>query len=143
MIVSIHALTRSATGCSCTRIAYLLFQSTHSRGVRQSATPRSTIDFCFNPRTHEECDWEYQFSYVGCFCFNPRTHEECDEPEGAEYFLNRVSIHALTRSATQPYNSNINHVCFNPRTHEECDLFRVVFGMFNYVSIHALTRSAT
>ena len=35
----------------------------------------------------------------------------------------RVSIHALTRSATNN-KSNIKKqkICFNPRTHEECDL---------------------
>ena len=55
--------------------------------------------------------------------FNPRTHEECDHfkpPFLAEY---KVSIHALTRSATFPFSSfRLFLWCFNPRTHEECDL---------------------
>ena len=55
--ISIHALTRSATRCrSSTHCKARLFQSTHSRGVRQM--PHSGQIHCchFNPRTHEECD---------------------------------------------------------------------------------------
>ena len=39
---------------------YAQFQSTHSRGVRQD-THFFTFRFvCFNPRTHEECDIDSQ-----------------------------------------------------------------------------------
>src|SRR5579875_444531 len=55
-----------------------------------------------------------------------------------------ISIHALTRSATGAstamiiYNGN-----FNPRTHKECDGRFKVHNFFISISIHALTRSAT
>ena len=56
----------------------------------------------------------------------------------------KVSIHALTRSATpvtaQPANLSPS---FNPRTHEECDNGLSVWELILTVSIHALTRSAT
>ena len=78
-VVSIHALTRSATLCislryrslavsihaltrSATNAVYIhpkestLFQSTHSRGVRQWPPFYSVAASSFNPRTHEECD---------------------------------------------------------------------------------------
>ena len=99
--VSIHALTRSAT--------------LRLRDVVSSVPG-------FNPRTHEECDysemihldggiefqsthsrgvrpfpWQIRISGTG---FNPRTHEECDNRCNDCYVTERVSIHALTRSAT-------------------------------------------
>ena len=124
----------------------LLFQSTHSRGVRLSNQKRNvntetvsihaltrsaTVEMAqkelelasFNPRTHEECDWTDLCERHTEPCFNPRTHEECDiirvlrinhirlfqstHSRGVRPILLRrhsrhypVSIHALTRSAT-------------------------------------------
>ena len=124
----------------------LQFQSTHSRGVRPDPQVIRGVSECFNPRTHEECDKprpdldrgsKFQSTHSRGVrhpvpslsrhyprSFNPRTHEECDLK-----FLSRsdqcirVSIHALTRSATQIDSCHFLHVfCFNPRTHEECDL---------------------
>ena len=77
-------------------------------------------------------------------CFNPRTHEECDQLLHVIAPELGVSIHALTRSAT---NSSGHHryrcPCFNPRTHEECDGGLYFWFKDKKVSIHALTRSAT
>ena len=57
----------------------ILFQSTHSRGVRRPYTCSTSIPtLYFNPRTHEECDFI-------AFIID-------------EHFP--ISIHALTRSAT-------------------------------------------
>ncbi|XOQ13446.1 MAG: hypothetical protein ACFWTY_05370 [Shouchella clausii] len=59
---------------------FLLFQSTHSQGVRQGS----------------EC-----FHLSGFQYFNPRTHKECDYMITYIYKINKeISIHALTRSAT-------------------------------------------
>ena len=55
--ISIHALTRSATGVF----------------VSSLVNHRN-----FNPRTHEECDSGYQINQLIAEYFNPRTHEECD-----------------------------------------------------------------
>ena len=143
--VSIHALTRSAT--SNVPATYILSQ-------------------CFNPRTHEECDRHAVWSVQRDASFNPRTHEECDRTYFVELkttgkfqsthsrgvrHMERyrtqinggVSIHALTRSATQPCDDTGLNGCFNPRTHEECDVAVTRSAITLAVSIHALTRSAT
>ena len=44
------------------------FQSTHSRGVRRSRQKSYSCRGCFNPRTHEECDY---ISFVSCFAIHP------------------------------------------------------------------------
>ena len=122
-----------------------VFQSTHSRGVRPFSVFINWYFYCFNPRTHEECDGStlddpgnhvrFQSTHSRgvrhlhtlparlLLCFNPRTHEECDVQWLRKCNCQaHVSIHALTRSATF------------------CYLF--VYRGSN-VSIHALTRSAT
>ena len=102
-LISIHALTRSAT---------------------HSFRSRFRILSNFNPRTHEECD-DYEstfFDFPDLFQsthsrgvrlslaflhnaafpnFNPRTHEECDAGATAFVKMGIISIHALTRSATE------------------------------------------
>ena len=143
--VSIHALTRSATQQSVNSYFGLMFQSTHSRGVRRNLLLSPALR-CqgFNPRTHEECDLIYLPYPIVLLCFNPRTHEECDYILRFILLVIQVSIHALTRSATQYrlrlsgfrlfqsthsrgvrqawYLKNASRVAsFNPRTHEECD----------------------
>ncbi len=56
---------------------------------------------CFNPRTHEECDSFSASVRKPWTCFNPRTHEECDWSCQVRRSQLGVSIHALTRSATE------------------------------------------
>ena len=120
--VSIHALTRSATASIFLWAVKLpKFQSTHSRGVRRNAYHKKTESGCFNPRTHEECD------------FNP----------AIPFASSSVSIHALTRSATGGYLVVINTGGFQS-THSRGVRHKAVFLLSEVgVSIHALTRSAT
>ena len=99
-----------------------MFQSTHSRGVRLTDLQDAYFHASFNPRTHEECDKTLKNIWLVCSCFNPRTHEECDNRGIQHRTARRVSIHALTRSAT-------NGIAY--------------LGVAVKVSIHALTRSAT
>ena len=125
--VSIHALTRSATMNYMFCIPYEGFQSTHSRGVRRPQESTIRARSSFNPRTHEECD-ALRSGFAGwIWSFNPRTHEECDmrcfmtfrsmwrfqstHSRGVRHHNPlawrqeiRVSIHALTRSATRRSN---------------------------------------
>ena len=118
---------RTHEGCDINRSdAYrsdIAFQSTHPRGVRLSWQLRtSTIKevsihaptrgatiflfssfllfLCFNPRTHEGCDFSCPFARLCYTCFNPRTHEGCDECGINLYVREIVSIHAPTRGAT-------------------------------------------
>ena len=127
--ISIHALTRSATAYSklpaspllnfnprthkeCDDIpsmkslAQIIFQSTHSQGVRLKTLPKPTIlGGYFNPRTHKECDRRVVPTAQSKRYFNPRTHKECD--------LNAFTPAKCTKN-------------FNPRTHKECDIASVI-----------------
>ena len=98
--VSIHALTKSAT----------------SKNFRFPGKER------FNPRTHEECDifWLLITGYNRSF---QSTHSRRvrHEQQLATCKQTNVSIHALTKSATQLHLQKANVMGFNPRTHEECD----------------------
>ena len=108
-------------------------------------TPLYSLDYDFNPRTHEECDYttvhikvEQCFisihaltrsatslscciPYAGCN-FNPRTHEECDlyaKPCGRRLFYFNPRTHEEC-DQTPKYRPSLDSY-FNPRTHEECD----------------------
>ncbi len=106
--ISIHALTRSAT-VSIVPLKLLvsqnLFQSTHSRGVR--------LDFV------ESIGALFQSTHSRTYTAVP------------------ISIHALTRSATAvAWFFDLVKIYFNPRTHEECDalpflLFNLAIRDFN------------
>ena len=122
--ISIHALTRSAT--SMVKALILLILN-------------------FNPRTHKECDLIQFKLWLMFLNFNPRTHKECDvstfqtavnaikfqstHSQGVRLRScnqklnpNPISIHALTRSATNFCRTNKSkRHNFNPRTHKECD----------------------
>ncbi|VDA98956.1 hypothetical protein S1OALGB6SA_17 [Olavius algarvensis spirochete endosymbiont] len=54
--VSIHAPARGATGFLGFSRRFLMFQSTHPRGVRRQAIWRVWQLGGFNPRTREGCD---------------------------------------------------------------------------------------
>ena len=167
MTVSIHALTRSATPPVVRFLSVVrVFQSTHSRGVRQefnsgemygkSFNPR-THEECdssgkpitlstsgFNPRTHEECDFTDLCSKSDLASFNPRTHEECDKY--TMFFSFKIdSFNPRTHEeCDQLFMKRLRYyVGFNPRTHEECDSDCKTPDLCKEVSIHALTRSAT
>ena len=99
--VSIHALTRSATRIKINKPASERFQSTHSRGVRLglSLIVLYFASVSIHALTRSATLWSFSNFLISC-CFNPRTHEECDL--GFAQMLFRL-------------------VGFNPRTHEECD----------------------
>ena len=76
--------------------------------------------------------------------FNPRPHAEGDMGLFRYPIKTNVSIHALTRRATDKgFNVVWIYFCFNPRPHAEGDeIIKSVVGG-SEVSIHALTRRAT
>ena len=57
-LVSIHAPTKGATSTTAPHTRSLVFQSTHPRRVRPGKTSFLRPILCFNPRTHEGCDYE-------------------------------------------------------------------------------------
>ena len=87
-----------------------MFQSTHSRGVRRF---RAVLYCPLFPVSIHALTRSATSPVIGvpsaCLCFNPRTHEECDY--ALEYMEANaiVSIHALTRSATavRPYQDKL------------------------------------
>ena len=106
-----------------------VFQSTHSRGVRQDAIAarKAAEIISIHALTRSATG---RLPTGGCreMDFNPRTHEECDSVRDDVQYLIRISIHALTRSATlNPISLPSVKVNFNPRTHEECDIFGLVW----------------
>ena len=102
LVVSIHALTRSATYLiKINGMIIFLFQSTHSRGVRRHAL---------------------ELLELFVLCFNPRTHEECDCCDSFSFFSQAMFQSTHSRGVRQ--NSSLSlqlSSSFNPRTHEECD----------------------
>ena len=85
----------------------IVFQLTHSRGVRHDEGGIAAISCHFNSRTHVECDWK--------LC--------------ARAIFNMISTHALTWSATcRCFFTMSPAYNFNSRTHVECDGSRIPSG---------------
>ena len=80
LIISIHALTRSATRVRLQHMHLTVFQSTHSRGVRPSFFYRylASIIISIHALTRSATD-RYTVQSSRAKNFNPRTHEECDK----------------------------------------------------------------
>ena len=127
--ISIHALTRSATFDAVCKILYdeiSIHALTRSATIRPERYGRSKSHFnprtheeCdqflhriiltspdFNPRTHEECDTMRRRNALRIRNFNPRTHEECDEYDATKVDDVLISIHVLTRSATEAHRGD-------------------------------------
>ena len=126
IVVSIHALTKSATPAVLKDPIYSSTVSIHA--LTKSATLIHVSLYrwirCFNPRTHEECDLHFRWPEVFLHCFNPRTHEECDcGPQN--YFQTQTkfqSTHSRRVRRSEFPHYLLPFVRFNPRTHEECDV---------------------
>ena len=87
-MISIHALTRSAT--------FFSDASPLSKAISIHALTRSATNLCV--RLTEMI-----------FNFNPRTHEECDANNLLQWDVQApISIHALTRSATRHMMCNLS-----------------------------------
>ena len=56
--------------------------------------------FCFNPHTHEGCDWAFVIGGSECRSFNPHTHEGCDSYLFPLQLYVLVSIHTPTKGVT-------------------------------------------
>ena len=122
--ISIHALTRSATIVD-TSLYYASnkFQSTHSRGVRHLPTSHQLncqqISIHALTRSATVADSETFADAVF-----QSTHSRGVRHSSVNFpnIFDSISIHALTRSATVLLMLYIVCLCdFNPRTHEECD----------------------
>ena len=126
-------------------LGFFLFQSTHSRGVRQISKFLRLHTVLFQS-THSRGVRPHNVGQVGAESGFQSTHSRgvrLPKAIDSKVVLD-VSIHALTRSATQcaRHTACLRHG-FNPRTHEECDEEYPCNCLTLPVSIHALTRSAT
>ncbi len=108
LVVSIHALTKSATYAIITRVTSGFgFQSTHSRRVRHACNRISKQRFVSIHALTKSATIYYTSYKLITKSFNPRTHEECDRVISVKRRTHPfVSIHALTKSAT------CRHRCF-------------------------------
>ena len=124
LLVSIHALAKSATDFIPFKINELaLFQSTRSRRARLAAAHfRKACQMFQSTRSRRARPARYQKAFGrNAFqstrsrrarlqpinregrenaCFNPRAREERDSNDNAGMHIDRVSIHALAKSAT-------------------------------------------
>ena len=124
----------------------MVFQSTHSRGVRREQWASDVADLQdFNPRTHEECDDRPALEKLIRDVFQS-THSR--GVRLADHCLRRIaviiSIHALTRSATEQHFA-LDHnwsISIHALTRSATKSVRFVVTSTS-ISIHALTRSAT
>ena len=99
--VSIHTPTKGVTkDCKNQFLAIPVSIHTPTKGVTGEGDDGAAYRKCFNPHTHEGCDFLVLFLHVVRKGFNPHTHEGCDP--GAAYRL--------------PCRNR-----FNPHTHEGCD----------------------
>ena len=78
----------------------LTFQSTHPRRVWPLTSSRQSVLACFNPHTHEGCDWTFLAQDTSFQGFNPHTHEGCDIIEVMDKHGKEVSIHTPTKGVT-------------------------------------------
>ncbi len=99
----------------------------------------------FNPRPHEEGDFQPRAFDEWWDYFNPRPHEEGDAAPVGGKRRRVISIHALTRRATASLSNNtILSIAISIHA-----LTRRATGLLtysltdSYISIHALTRRAT
>ena len=124
---------------------FLLFQSTHPRGVRPPSSSSPPVLFYFNPRTHVGCDRKEIARLTSIVTFQS-THPRgvrlstSSRPTLSRNFNPRTHVGCDTTFA-QVSGSKIY---FNPRTHVGCD--RVPprrDERHTGISIHAPTWGAT
>ena len=121
--VSIHAPTRGATR-TCEYQLLICAVSIHAptRGATESVVNLGTgtgVSIHAPTRGATACPNRCVYSFA---CFNPRTHEGCDYINDEFFCTTLVSIHAPTRGATWSILKSVSPICFNPRTHEGCDI---------------------
>ena len=150
VFVSIHALTRRATG---------------------ERRPNSGVRTCFNPRPHTEGDVTDCTGRRKEFCFNPRPHTEGDQIRRPKDKVRTMAPLMFQSTPSHGGRHSVDRIpppcceSFNPRPHTEGDLRRKIHlyhglrfqstpshgGRLEpedefdsaWVSIHALTRRAT
>ena len=76
--VSIHAPTRGATFLLVFVSSFLLFQSTHPRGVRRTLERERALPSLFQSTHPRGVRHKVIITYIVTVSFNPRTHEGCD-----------------------------------------------------------------
>ena len=144
LLVSIHAPTRGATLNNANPTSRMEFQSTHPRGVRQMIEVGSLLLVKFQSTHPREVRRSRPPTLNPHACFNPRTHEGCDWSGVISTCISQVSIHAPTRGATVAQEDKVEIPKFQS-THPRGVRPEGVRAILSNgkVSIHAPTRGAT
>ena len=102
------------------------------------------LDWNFNPRTHEECDFMIVITCIPPGVFQS-THSRGVRHIGLVAFCSKLKFQSThSRGVRHDLDNKTGyHIDFNPRTHEECDMIWITKQGITSISIHALTRSAT
>ena len=146
-LISIHALTKSATGPYYRRpLSLLSFQSTHSRRVRPApACSWKHNRVYFNPRTHEECD------YISLIIQNKIIIFQSTHSRRVRLKSMAIKRMSLAFQSTHSRRVRLKHSIQSQRViaisihalTKSATLCQCVMGNCKEISIHALTKSAT
>ena len=119
----------------------LLFQSTHSRGVRQGQTAFTFTPMDFNPRTHEECDYKSDINNMIEEQFQS-THSRGVRRCPYQFALGRYQFQSThSRGVRQPAPKPAPFQSTHSRGVRQ--KWQILLEKLKEISIHALTRSAT
>ena len=122
-MVSIHAPTRGATHKGVSKfVGCIVSIHAPTRGAT-FVILYCSLDFSFNPRTHEGCDLYPAIKVCAALLFQSTHPRGVRLADPSQYiFTDIVSIHAPTRGATPGITTQKSYdKGFNPRTHEGCD----------------------
>ena len=128
-VVSIHALTRSATPRPSQFVSNEMFQSTHSRGVRRVMSNLFNFESVFQS-THSRGVRPFlkrNGIYSDLF---QSTHSRGVRRSSLCIVCSKKGFQSTHSRGVRPKEKPfpIDHTCFNPRTHEECDLYLLASG---------------
>ena len=117
---------------------------TPTKGVTLKAIASISSMLCFNPHTHEGCDWQ-QSAYVHASSMFQSTHPRrvwLQELSESRQFSEFQSTHP--RRVWQVVTLYVDGVqSFNPHTHEGCDSTHANHRCLQNVSIHTPTKGVT
>ena len=123
---------------------YIKFQSTLPRRERHRALKETEEENAFQSTLPRRERHSYPDSVSSHSCFNPRSREGSDGDWQDVYNTFNVSIHAPAKGATMETHVIIKSIkSFNPRSREGSDHLLRFPQLKNIVSIHAPAKGAT
>ena len=128
------------------KVANVIEVSIHTptKGVTRWIIPAGTFYLCFNPHTHEGCDFEEQQNIIyDLVSIHTPTKGVTEGFQTQDQFI-CVSIHTPTKGVTSGREpGGCCNISFNPHTHEGCDSDMSTETQKQRVSIHTPTKGVT